>query len=279
MGGSMNVLDSVMSLMGDTDGKVSPDISVRHVPFDQPWEWLAAGWRDLWTYPVISLTYGLAFSIGAILMAFGTTQAGVQSIILALFGGFLLIGPLFAVGLYEVSRRIETGEPVTLATALKKSFQPKGQLGFMGVVLLLIFMAWMQLAFLLFMLFTGGSVFPPPSEFLHMLFFTDHGLALLIVGTMAGALLAFFTFSVSVVSVPLLMVKDINVATAISTSFHAVRRNPRPMILWAGLIAGFVVLGILTMCTGLIIAFPLMGHATWHAYKDLVEFTDGSASS
>lgn len=275
----MSVLDSVMSMMGDTDGKVAPNISVRRVPFDQPWEWLAAGWRDLWTYPGVSLTYGLVFAGAAVLMAIGTTQAGAQSIILALFGGFLLVGPLVAVGLYDVSRRIETGEPVSIAAVVKDSFRPEGQLGFMGVVLFLIFMVWMQVAFLLFMLFTGGSAIPPPDQFLQMLFFTEHGLGLLIIGTLAGALLAFFTFSVSVVSVPLLMVRDVDVATAISTSFHAVRRNPRPMILWAGLISGFVVLGILTMCTGLIVLFPLMGHATWHAYKDLVEFTDEPASA
>ncbi len=273
----MSVLDSVMSMLGDTDGKVSPNISVRRVPFDQPWEWLGAGWRDMWTYPVTSLTYGLTFAIGAALMAIGVTQAGAQSIILALFGGFLLVGPLVAVGLYDVSRRIEVGEPVSLAAALKKSFQPAGQLGFMGVVLFLIFMVWMQVAFLLFMLFTGGREFPPPNEFVHMLLFTEHGLGLLFVGTAAGALLAFFTFSVSVVSVPLLMVKEVDVATAISTSFHAVRRNPRPMILWAALIAGFVMIGILTMCAGLIFVFPLMGHATWHAFRDLVEFNDGTS--
>lgn len=274
----MSVLDSVMSMLGDTDGKVSPEISVRRVPFDQPWEWLGAGWRDMWTYPGTSLTYGLTFAIGAALMAIGVTQAGAQSIILALFGGFLLIGPLVAVGLYDVSRRIEAGEPVSLAAALKKSFQPAGQLGFMGVILFLIFMVWMQVAFLLFMLFTGGREFPPPSEFVHMLLFTEHGLGLLFVGTAVGALLAFFTFSVSVVSVPLLMVKDVDVATAISTSFHAVRRNPRPMILWAALIAGFVTIGILTMCAGLIFVFPLMGHATWHAFKDLVEVNDAATS-
>lgn len=273
----MSVLDSVMSMMGDTDGKVGPNISVRRVPFDQPWEWLGAGWRDMWTYPGTSLAYGLAFAVGAVLMLIGVTQAGAQSLILALFGGFLLIGPLVAVGLYDVSRRIETGEPVSLVAALKKSFQPAGQLGFMGIVLFIIFMVWMQVAFLLFMLFTGGQAFPPPSEFIHMLFFTQHGLGLLIFGTLAGALLAFFTFSVSVVSVPLLMVKDVDVVTAISTSFHAVRRNPRPMMLWAALIAGFVILGIITMCAGLIFVFPLMGHATWHAFKDLVEFHDGTS--
>ena len=274
----MSVLDSVMSRLGGTDGRVAPNISVRRVPFDQPWEWLAAGWRDMWTYPGVSLTYGLFFAASAVLMAIGTTHAGAQSIILALFGGFLLIGPLVAVGLYEVSRNIEADRPVTFIGVLKKSFQPEGQLGFMGVVLFLIFMVWMQIAFLLFMLFTGGNAIPPPSQFVQMLFFTEHGLGLLIFGTLAGAVLAFFTFSVSVVSVPLLMDKDIDVVTAISTSFHAVRRNPRPMILWAGLITGFVALGIMTMCAGLIVVFPLMGHATWHAYRDLVQFDDAAST-
>lgn len=272
----MSVLDSVMSMMGDTDGKVGPNISVRRVPFDQPWEWLGAGWRDMWTYPGTSLAYGLAFAVGAVLMLIGVTQAGAQSLILALFGGFLLIGPLVAVGLYDVSRRIETGEPVSLVAALKKSFQPAGQLGFMGIVLFLIFVVWMQVAFLLFMLFTGGSAIPPQNEFVRMLLFTEHGLGLLFAGTIAGALLAFFTFSLSVVSVPLLMVKDVDVVTAISTSFHAVRRNPRPMILWAGLITGLVVVGILTFCAGLVVIFPLIGHATWHAFKDLVDLTGAS---
>lgn len=274
----MRVLDSVMSMLGDTGGKVATNITVRQVPFDQPWDWLSRGWRDLWTHPLVSLTYGFIFAVGAIVLTIGMTQAGAQSIILALFGGFLLIGPLVAVGLYEVSRRIETGEPVTLFGALKKSFQPEGQLAFMGIVLFLIFMVWMQVAFLLFMLFTGGAAFPPPSEFVHMLFYTKHGMGLLVVGTLAGALLAFFTFSVSAVSVPLLMVRDVDIAIAISTSFHAVRRNPRPMILWAAMIAAFVIIGIVTMCAGLIFVFPLMGHATWHAFKDLVEFHDTPAS-
>jgi uncharacterized membrane protein len=267
----MSVLDSFMAIMGETDGKVTPEISVRRVPFDQPWEWLSAGWRDMWTHPGVSLSYGLVFALGAALLMVGTTQAGAQSIILALFGGFLLIGPLVAVGLYDVSRRIEAGQPVSLFGAIAHSLKPAGQLGFMGVVLFLIFIVWMQVAFLLFMLFTGGRAFPPPNEFVQMLFFTEHGLGLLLLGTAAGALLAFFTFSVAAVSVPLLMVKDVDVVTAISTSFHAVRRNPRAMILWAALIVGIVVIGFLTMCAGLIFVFPLMGHATWHAFKDLVD--------
>ena len=257
-----------------TGEEVVPGISVRTVPFDQPWEWLAAGWRDLWTHPATSLSYGAAFAVIAALLAWGTTMTGAQSIVLALFGGFLLIGPLIAAWLYDISRRIEADQPVSLGRALKSIVRPKGQLGFMGIALFLIFVVWMQIAFLLFMLFAGGRGFPPPEQFVHMLFFTSHGLGLLVVGTLAGAILAFITFAVSAVSVPLLMVRDIDVVTAMRTSVRAVVANPKAMVLWAALISGFVVLGILTMCAGLVVMFPLVGHATWHAFKDLVILDD-----
>ncbi|MBL8565724.1 MAG: DUF2189 domain-containing protein [Hyphomicrobiaceae bacterium] len=257
-------------------GEVVPGIGIRRVPFDQPWEWLAAGWRDLWTHPGISLSYGAVFSGIAALMLWGMTLAGAQSIILALFGGFMIIGPLFSVGLYQVSRDIERGDTPTLGSALLAGFRPEGQLGFMGLVLFLIFMVWMQVAFLLFMLFTGAKAFPPPSEFLHMILFTPHGLGLLLVGTLVGAVLSVITFSVAAVSVPLLMVKDVDVVTAMRVSIRTVMENPRPMLLWAGLIAGFMVLGGVTLFIGLVLAFPLVGHATWHAFEDLVLIDDRS---
>jgi len=263
-----------MSIMADrlsgTAMEVAPGISVRRVPFDQPWEWMAAGWRDLWAHPATSLLYGAAFALIAALMAWGSMQAGAQSIVLALFGGFLLVGPLVAVGLYDMSRRIEAGQPVSLGASLASIRKAEGQLNFMGVVLFLIFVVWMQIAFLLFMLFSNGQGFPPPSEFLHMLLFTRNGLGLLIVGTLAGAALALLTFSVSAVSVPLLMVRDVDVITAIRTSIKAVTVNPPAMLLWAALIAASVAVGIVTFCIGLVVVFPLVGHATWHAFRDLV---------
>jgi uncharacterized membrane protein len=140
----------------------------------------------------------------------------------------------------------------------------------MGVVLMLFFMVWMQIAFLLFMLFTGARALPPASEFVHTLFFTQAGVGLLFFGTLVGAVLAATVFAVSAISVPLLMVKDVDVVTAITTSFKAVRVNLQPMALWAALIAGFMALGVATLFVGLVLAFPLVGHATWHAFRRLV---------
>lgn len=249
----------------------SSGIGIRRVVFDAPWNWLAAGWRDLWTLPNVSLAYGGCFAVGAVAMAFGLMEFGAQSLILALGGGFLLLGPLVAVGLYEMSRRLETNKTITLGEAANAAFTAKGQIAFMGIVLLLIFLVWIQLAFLLFMLFTGASVLPPPSEFVPMLLFTNAGLGLLILGTAVGGLLAAVVFAVSAVSVPLLMVKEIDAVSAISASLKAVESNPKPMALWAVLIAGFMTLGLLTLGLGLVIAFPLVGHATWHAFRELID--------
>ncbi len=253
---------------------VAPGIAVRRVAFDAPWDWLAAGWRDLWRTPAVSLGYGLAFAIVSAGLTVGLWSAGLQSLILALAGGFMLIGPLLAVGLYRISKKLETGEVATFSDIMASKRECMTRLGFFGVILLLVFMVWMQLAFLLFMLFSGGQGLPPPEEFVHMLLFTSNGLGLLVVGSAVGAALALFVFTISAVSVPLLMERDVDVVTAISTSANAVIHNPQALLLWAALVAGFMVLGILTLFAGLILAFPLVGHATWHAYRALVELTD-----
>ncbi len=273
----MPVLNDASATPKVDDLIVTDEISVRHVAFDAPWDWLGGGWRDMWTEPGVSLAYGALFAFAAAALAWGTTQAGVQSVILALAGGFLLIGPLAAVGLYEKSRCLEAGQPFSLPQVIGAVLHPRGQLGFFGVLLLLIFMVWMQLAFLLFMLFSGSSAIPPASEFVPMLMFTKHGLGLMVVGTIVGAALAAVTFAVSALSVPLLMVKDVDIVTAVSTSLRAVAVNPKAMALWAALIAGFMALGIATLFVGLAIAFPLVGHATWHAFRSIVVLKDGPA--
>lgn len=240
------------------------------IPFDAPWSWLGAGWRDLWAVPVISLAYGAAFAGAALLLLAGLLTMGWQSIVLVLAGGFLLVGPMLAVGLYELSRRLEAGEPIDPRDAIFVGVRSPGQLAIMGVVLMIAYLAWVQIALVLLMLFLGGQGLPPPEAFVSTLLFTPRGLGLLVTGTLVGGLLAAAVYAITAVSVPLLMSRDIDVVTAVATSVRAVLANPKPMLLWATLITAMTGVGIATLFIGSVIAFPLIGHATWHAFRDVV---------
>ncbi len=240
------------------------------VPMDRPWDWLAAGWRDLWNRPVISLVYGLiATGLGAALTAALATMR-LESLIPVAAGGFLLIGPLLAVGLYEKSRRLASASQVSFGDTVRVALRAAPRFGLIAVILLIAYLAWVHLAFVLLALFLGGGGLPPAPDFMTTLLFTPSGLGLLIVGTGVGAILAGAVFMITAVSLPLLLDRDVDGFTAMSMSARAVVANPTPMMLWAALIAGFVILGIVSLGLGLIIAFPLIGHATWHAYRDLV---------
>jgi uncharacterized membrane protein len=251
-------------------------VGIEQVAFDAPWSWLAAGWRDLWSAPQISLFYGVVFAALSAALTLGLLVADLASLVLALAGGFLLLGPVAAAGLYEVSRRLESGESVRWRDVFRIWPKTAGQLGFFGAILAFVYFVWLQLAFLLLMLFLGAQPLPPASEFVPTLLFTPHGLGLLVAGTIIGGLLAALAFSISVISVPLLMTRRIDAVTAISNSLAAVMLNPKPMALWAALIAAFIAVGIATVFVGLVVAFPLIGHATWHAFRDVVR--EGSDS-
>jgi len=175
-------------------------VAIGRIPFDAPWDWLAAGWRDLWSVPRISLGYGTVFALLAGALAFGLTQIGWLSLMLAMGGGFLLIGPLVAVGLYEASRRLERGEPVGVRDVVMAGPNAPGQVAFFGVILAFVFFVWLELAFLLFMLFMGTRGLPPVSEFVPTLLFTPHGLGLLVVGTIVGGILAMIVYAISAIS-------------------------------------------------------------------------------
>jgi len=171
--------------------------TIRQVPFDAPYHWLAAGWRDTWRVPRLSLAYGAIFATVGLLLVVGLTQVGLLSLILVLAGGFILIGPMLAAGLYETSRRLEQGEPASLASTLRAGFYGKGQLAFMGLLLMLVYLAWIEIAFLLFMLFFGPQPMPPLDVFVSNLLLTPRGLGLLIVGTGVGLVLAAIVFAIS----------------------------------------------------------------------------------
>jgi uncharacterized membrane protein len=247
---------------------------VRQISMDAPWDWLAAGWRDVWSSNSTSLVYGLAFAVISSAFALTITALNLSSLILALASGLILIGPILAVGLYDISRRLEAGEPVRLKQIFRVRTRAPAQLMFLGVILMIAFLVWVRVATLLFALFFGLHGFPPLAQFVDELFFTARGLALLTVGSAIGAVLALIVFAISAVSVPLLMVRNVDAVTAMLLSIEAVRKNLGPMILWAWLIMLMMGFGLVTLFAGLVITFPLVGHATWHAFRAIID-TDG----
>lgn len=255
----------------DRASRITPDNlpKPRVVAMDAPWTWLSAGWRDLWQAPQIGLIYGAVAALLASLLAVSLALVDAFPLFLTMIGGFLLIGPLMAVGLYETSRRLAKPQPVTLKSVALAPMAARGQLAFIGTFLLLMFFVWMRVAVLIFMLFVGTNAIPPASEFLQMLLFTPHGLGLLVVGTAVGAVFAAIVFATTVVSIPLLLTKRIDALTAVVASVNAVRVNPLPLGLWAVLIVVIMAAGFTTLLLGLVVAFPLIGHATWHAYADI----------
>ncbi|HRK19015.1 MAG TPA: DUF2189 domain-containing protein [Hyphomicrobiaceae bacterium] len=241
----------------------------RSVRFDAPWDWLAAGWRDIWRAPGVSLVYGVAVAAASWLLFLGLLQIEALALVLALAGGFLLLGPMLAVGLYQISRQLEAGLTVRFTDVFLPAQHSRGQLAFFGVLLLLFFSAWVRFASLLASIFLGGMSLPPLRDFVQTLLFTTEGLSLMIVGTALGAMLAVVVFAFSAFSVPMLIDKRTDVFTAARASVAAVVANPRPMGLWAALIVVMIGAGVATAFAGLVIAFPLIGHATWHAYRDV----------
>ena len=230
--------------------------------------WLERGFSDFMAYPGIGLTYGLAFAAFGWLLAFGLEQVGMGSLILPLAGGFLLIAPLAATGLYEISRRRESGEPISLSISLLAIFR-NSHVADMGLALLLIFFAWCQVAMILFAVFFGSHP-PALSNFFSQIVMAPQGVPFLATGILAGAVLAALTFSLTVVSLPLLMDSEVSALTAMRTSLAAVWRNRLCMIGWAATLTVLGAAGLSTLFIGLVITLPIAAHASWHAYRDLV---------
>ncbi len=244
--------------------------SIRRIRADQPWRWLEAGWADLRAVPAISLAYGFAFLLVSLCFAGTLFFSGLSALLPVFAAGFLLLGPMLAVGLYEASRRLEAGLPVRLRDVVFVSNRNLTQLAFAGAMLAGAMIVWLQIAGWLFALFYGPVGVPPLSDFAPMLLLTPRGLSLLVIGTAAGGVIAFTVFAVSAISVPLLLARDIDFVTAAIASIRAVRVNFWAMLLWAWIVALLTAFGIATWFLGLAVIFPLLGHATWHAQRAIV---------
>lgn len=239
----------------------------RHLPPTAAFGWLRAGWRDLWIQPGLSFTYGVAVFLVSLAVAWGLFGLGWDAALFPALAGFMVVGPVLAVGLYQKSHLTEMGEPVTLRRMLFVRARSGGQILFVGVLLCLLMLLWMRAAVLIYALFFGYRPFPGLDHVAAMLFTTGIGWAMLITGTLIGGLFAAFSFAISVFSIPMLLNERSDALTAMGTSMAFVWNNLPVMITWGAIVLVLFLISLLTGLIGLIIVFPLLGHATWHAYN------------
>ncbi len=243
---------------------------VYRIGVEQPWIWLTRGWRDFDRARDVSLTFGLIIAAVSAVFILGMWHREMLPYTLPLAAGFMFLAPLLGVAFYDISRRLEAGEPVRFWDVALSWRRHPGQIFTMGLLMMFLHLAWERLALLIYALFFGDQ--PASWEgFIQTLFFSTAGIPFLLTGTIIGGGLAVIAFAVGVVSFPMLLDRDCGTAGAVATSVFATIVNWRVLIGWAALIVLFTIAGIVTFCLGLAITMPLIGHASWHAYRDLVE--------
>lgn len=241
---------------------------IRRITVDDVYKALSAGWADFRAAPRFGLFFGGVYAAAGILIFLQLWVLEQPLWILPLALAFPLIGPFAAIGLYEVSRRREIGAPLEWPDILDVVWRQRhGQIPAMAYVVLAGFMIWLWAAALIVMLFLGRASAATYSADLAAVLTSPAGLMMLLAGTLVGGAIAFVLFAVSAVSLPLLMEHDIDVVTAMVTSVEVVRENLRPMLSWAWIIAAGLAVAMVPFFLGLVIALPVLGHATWHIYR------------
>ena len=241
---------------------------MRRVGFGAPLAWLALGWRDLWRQPAASLFYGIAIAVtGAVIL--GVT-ASLPYLFAAAITGFLLVAPMLAAGLYELSRGYLAGEPASLVDSMVAwRRNPSGLVGF-ALLSILAGTLWQVVSIVIVALFYKGEALAPMAMIIEVVINPKHYLMFFIY-MCAGGFLAALVFAVSVVSMPMLVDRRCDLLTALTTSINAVAENPLPLALWASILMILTGLGFATALIGLVLILPWLGHASFHAYKELVE--------
>ena len=242
-------------------------LPVRRVPLSRPLRWLRLGWRDFTRTPWPSLLHGLLVAAGG--LAILAVSRGHWSLAIGACSGFVLVGPILATGLYELSRLQARGARPTLADAITAWRRGTRPLVWLGLWLGVAGTLWVALSAGLFALFVTTPITGPES-FLRYATSTQ-GDFLFLLWLVLGGLGAALVFAATAVSPPLLLGRVIDLRSALLTSIRAVGENPLPMAMWALIIMVATALSMATLMAGFVIAIPVLGHATWHAYRDLVD--------
>ncbi|MCB1355640.1 MAG: DUF2189 domain-containing protein [Maritimibacter sp.] len=236
---------------------------------------LKAGWQDFRRAPAFGLFFASFFVLGGWLIYFQLETIERSFWIIPTAFGFPLLAPFLAVGLYCVSRRLETGHPLVWGEILGLVFREKDrQMPSMAVVIIMIFLFWIFIAHMIFALFLGFMPMTNISTEWQTTIFTVEGFKMLAVGSFVGAVIGLVLYALTVISLPLLLDREIDFITAMITSWQLVAANPGPMLAWAMVIAVLVVLALIPGFLGLFVVMPVLGHASWHLYRRAIGFDD-----
>jgi len=225
-----------------------------------PWRWLSRGWSDLRAAPRQSLTYGALMVIVSYLITLATWRWGNLGLYLGLVSGFVFVGPWLALTLYSISRRLQLRQRPSLRRSLSDAARSiRGALLF-AVILVVVFLVWARAANTLYVFFPQIS----DPDWVDLVPF-------LAIGSAVGALFSAVVFAVSAFALPMLLDRQADAITAVVTSVNAVLRNKQTMLLWAAMIVVAVLLGVITAWLAFAVVLPVIGHATWHGYRETID--------
>ena len=256
------------AIVASISGKTDP--AVQRIGAADIIDALGKGLRDFQAMPVYGLVLGALFAAGGNAVIHATTVFGMSYLSYPLAAGFVLIGPFAAIFLYELSRRREAGRPIVLREVWT-TIIGRGEIAWMAFVTIFIFVIWIYQVRLLMALFLGLKMsFASIQQFMTVVLTTNEGLVFLIAGNVVGAALSLVLFSLTVVSFPLLLDREVDFITAMITSVRSVVMNTIPMIGWAAAIVVLMIVSCLPYFIGLLVTLPVLGHTSWHLYRRLV---------
>jgi uncharacterized membrane protein len=255
-----------MSANRTAAANIAQSLPVRQVPVTRIADWLVRGWQDIRRAPGLSLLHGLIVTFASIVIV--QLTAFYWPILPGALSGFVLVGPVLATGLYAISRRLEDGERPRIRDIFCAWRCATGCLIRFNVLLVMVGTLWVLMSALLFNLFVAQEIDDPVDFLRYVLTQSEH---LFLLWTLLGGLATALVFSITVISVPLLLDRDIDMITAMLTSIRVVGENPGAMTAWALVIMFATGLSFISLMLGFVVLYPLLGHASWHLYRDLVD--------
>jgi uncharacterized membrane protein len=246
-------------------------LAVRTITMQDIPDALGRGFADFMAMPSHAVFLVVIYPVVGLLLAAATASADVVPLLFPLVAGFALLGPVAALGLYEISRRRERGEAVSVADALRVRQSPAlPAIIELAALMAVVFVAWLVAAMVLERVVIGTASVGSIPEFLGHVLSTPQGWLLIVLGHAVGFVFAAIAFALGAVSFPLLLDRGVDLRTAVLTSVRAIRANPKPMAAWALTIAVLMAAGSVPFFIGLAIVLPVLGHATWHMYRKLI---------